>query len=202
MRYIQIAKMLFFLIIASLMLYISLQNKQYRQDLENAVTNEKAYMSENSRLKNENIVFKFTIDQFNTYKDSITEEIHKAKQQLNIKDKNLQTAQYINSIITKTDTVVLKDTIFKNNVNIDTIIKDDWHSINLKMKYPDTIITQPEFISDKYIFTHSKKETIKPKSKWWIVRLFQKKHTVVEIDVIEKNPYIVTNRQRFIEIIK
>ena len=37
-------------------------------------------MSENSRLKNENIVFKFTIDQFNTYKDSITEEIHKAKQ--------------------------------------------------------------------------------------------------------------------------
>ena len=31
--------------------------------------------------------------------------------------------------------------------------------------------------------------------------MFQKKHKIIEVEVIENNPYIDSNKQRFIEII-
>ena len=31
--------------------------------------------------------------------------------------------------------------------------------------------------------------------------MFQKKHKVLKVDVVEKNPYIESNKQRFVEII-
>ena len=47
-----------------------------------------------------------------------------------------------------------------------------------------------------------KKETINPPKKCWLLRLFQKKHTILEVNVIEKNPYSENKQQRFIEIIE
>ena len=46
-----------------------------------------------------------------------------------------------------------------------------------------------------------RKETIDPPKKNWLLRLFQKKHRVAEVEVVEKNPYINSEKQRFIEII-
>ena len=85
---------------------------------------------------------------------------------------------------------------------MDTTIKDEWYQLNLGLRYPNTIITNPSFISEKYIVLNYKKETINPPKKCAIARWFQKKHKVVEVNIIEKNPYIENKQQKFIEIIK
>ena len=96
----------------------------------------------------------------------------------------------------------MKDTIFVKSLKLDTIVGDRWYTMKLGLEYPNKIIVNPSFISEKYIITNSKKETIEPPKKYWIQRIFQKKHTVLTIDIVDKNPYMTTKKQRFIEIIK
>lgn len=80
----------------------------------------------------------------------------------------MQSVQYLSSVIHKTDTLVLSDTIFRPVTNgLDTIIGDEWYKLNLKMRYPDTMVISPNFKSSQYIIAHVKKETIDPPKKWW-----------------------------------
>lgn len=178
-------------------------NEKLKEQLSVTMSNQKAFMTENSSLKDENKVFKFTIEQLNYYNDSILNKLNKVTKDLGIKNKSITQLQYLLSKAEKNDTIIFKDTIFKESVvSLDTTLGDKWYNINLKLYYPSTIITSPSFISEKYVVFSSKKETINPPKKWWILRLFQKKHTIVEVNVIENNPYIKNKQQRFIEVIK
>lgn len=179
------------------------RNQILQKELSISVSNEKAFISENSALKEESRVFKFTIEQLNYYNDSILNKITAIKEELKIKDKNLKQAQYLLSSAVKTDTIVFRDTLFKEpSLNLDTLVGDNWYNIKLQLKYPNTIVTSPSFTSEKFIITSYKKETINPPSKYWIVRLFQKKHKVLQVNVVEKNPYIKVKKEKFIEIIE
>lgn len=178
-------------------------NKKLKEDLSIVTANIKAYVYENSSLKNDSRAFQLTIEQLNYYNDSIIQKLNEVRKELKIKDKDLKSIQYINSEVVKIDTIEFRDTIFKEpSLSIDTIFGDEWYKINLKLKYPNTIITIPKFISEKYIIVDYKKETISPPKKCWLLRLFQKKHKVVRVEVIEKNPYINNKQQKYIEIIK
>lgn len=176
------------------------KNKQLSKNLDIYNSNQKAFIAENASLKEEQRVFQFTIDQLNYYNDSLLQEMNNVRKELNIKDKNLNTIEYINSVINKIDTLIFRDTLFISNK--DTVLGDQWYTLNLNITYPNTIIISPKFISDKYIITSYKKETINPPKKWWILRLFQKKHKVVRVEIVEKNPYIENKQQRFIQIIQ
>lgn len=179
------------------------ENKKLQKDLSVSISNEKAFIAENSGLKNDNRAFQFTIEQLNYYNDSLLQEMNKVRKELKVKDKDLKQIQYISSVVTKTDTVVFRDTLFKEvTLDIDTILGDKWYQMGLGLKYPNTITTAPKFISEKYIVVNYKKETINPPKKCWLVRLFQKKHKVLEVDVLEKNPYIENDKQKFVEILK
>ena len=195
-----------FILIASLTLgtYILYNNNQrLRQELSNSVANEKAFALENSSLKNENRAFKFTIEQLEYFNDSLTNKMNEVRKKLKIKDADLKQMQYLLSEAQKKDTIVFKDTIFKEpSVKIDTLLGDKWFQMKLGLRYPSTIITEPKFVSEKYIIVNHRKETINPPKKCFIARWFQKKHKVVEVEVVEKNPYIVNKQQRFIEIAK
>lgn len=164
--------------------------------------NNKAYQKEVTILEGNSNMYKLTIEQLEYFNDSITNKLKEAKEQLKIKDKNLKQLQYINANTSKTDTIIMRDTIFKDNLNIDTTLQDRWYNLDLSLKYPGTIIVNPTFNNETMIFVSSKKETIKPPKKWWIQRIFQKKHTVINIDVVENNPYTNVKNQKFIEIIK
>ena len=124
------------------------------------------------------------------------------KRELNIKDKDLKSLQYISSVATKVDTIVMRDTIFKENYRIDTVISNDWYRLKLGLYYPNEVIVNPTFKSEKYIVLSYRKETIDPPKKCWLLRLFQKKHKVVEVNIVEKNPYINNENSKFIEIVK
>lgn len=187
--------------ISSYILYTD--NKSLERKLSISVSNEKAYIAENSLLKNENRVFKFTVEQLNYYNDSILEKMNEVRKELEIRDRDLKQMQYLLSEAQKKDTIVFRDTLFREpTLDIDTLVGDKWYQMRLGLKYPSTITTDPKFVSEKYIMMDYKKETINPPKKCWLLRLFQKKHKVVEVNVVEKNPYIENKQQRFIEIVE
>lgn len=170
---------------------------------KDAIENVKTYSELNSDLENKNRAFKVTIDQLKNSNDSIFKELDATRKKLNIKDSKVENLQYIYSTFTKVDTICLRDTIFKDTtLNVDTLLQDQWYSIKLGLKYPSSIVVEPMFTSTKNIVVSSKKETINPPKKFFLFRWFQKKHTVLNIDVIEKNPYIKEQTSRYIEIVR
>lgn len=202
-KYIRIivSALLVSLAIGSYVLYN--KNQSLKEELSISISNEKAFIAENSSLKEENRVFKFTVGQLNYYNDSILQKMNDVRKELKIKDKDLKQMQYLLSEATKKDTIVFRDTLFREpTLDIDTLVGDKWYQMRLGLKYPSTITTDPKFVSEKYIMVDYKKETINPPKKCWLLRLFQKKHKVVEVNVVEKNPYIGNKQQRFIEIVE
>lgn len=179
------------------------KNQELKDDLSVSISNEKAFMAENSSLKDDSKAFKFTIEQLEYYNDSILQKMNEVRKELKIKDKDLKQMQYLLSEATKKDTIVFGDTLFREpTLDIDTIIGDKWYSIRLGLKYPNLITTNPTFISEKYIIVNKKKETINPPKKFFLFRWFQRKHWVMEVNIKEKNPYIKEVNNKFVEIIE
>ena len=85
---------------------------------------------------------------------------------------------------------------------MDTLIGDRWYSLELKLEYPSSIMARPSFRSEKMVFMSLRKQTVDPPKKCWLGRLFQRKHKVMEVEVMEKNPYMEAKEQRFVEIVK
>lgn len=190
--------------ILSISTYILYQNnKSLESQLDISKSNEKAFAIENSGLKDQNRAFQFTVEQLEYFNDSLITKMNEVRKELRIKDKDLKQMQYLLSEAQKKDTIVFRDTIFRDPlVRVDTLLGDRWYQLKLGLRYPSTIITEPKFISEKYVIVDYRKETIDPPKKCFIARWFQKKHKVVEVEVVEKNPYIENKQQRFIEIVK
>ena len=178
-------------------------NQKLKEEISISMSNQKAFIAENSSLKEENRAFKFTIEQLNHYNDSILQKMNEVRKKLKIKDGDLKQMQYLLSEAQKKDTIAFRDTLFREpTLKIDTLLGDRWYQMKLGLRYPSTIITEPKFVSEKYVIVDYKKETINPPKECAIARWFQKKHKVVEVEVVEKNPYIENKQQRFIEIVK
>lgn len=188
------------LLISTCSLYNNNQN--LRDKLSISISNEKAFIVENNGLKVQNRAFQFTVEQLEYFNDSLITKMNEVRKELEIRDRDLKQMQYLMSEAQKKDTIVFRDTLFREpTLDIDTLVGDKWYQMRLGLKYPSTITTDPKFVSEKYIMVDYKKETINPK-KCWLLRLFQKKHKVVEVNVVEKNPYIENKQQRFIEIVE
>jgi hypothetical protein len=183
---------------------IAIMHKQIQSltgQLSVSISNEKAYAAENSDLNLKNRVFQFTIDQLQYSNDSLNRKIMSVVRENDIKDRNIRSLQYQLEHFSKTDTIVLRDTIFRDpEFRLDTCIMDEWNTSCISLAYPGQIGISNSYVNEKYIIVNSKKEPIRP-HKCKFVNFFRKKHTVLEIDVIDKNPYVETERQRFIEII-
>ena len=125
-----IAVLIVSLSIDSYILYT--KNQSLKEELSISVSNEKAFIAENSSLKDENRVFKFTVEQLNYYNDSILEKMNEVRKELKIKDDNLKQIQYLLSEATKKDTIVFRDTLFREpTLDIDTLVGDKWYNIRL-----------------------------------------------------------------------
>lgn len=179
------------------------QAKEARQKWETAEANVKAYASELAASDRKNTALKFTVAQLNSLKDSVVQELNQTRKELKIKDKNLKALQAVSSSFVRMDTITLKDTLFQEpSLAIDTMLGDEWYQLQLGLKYPSTIIVTPTFKSEKYIVVSNKKETINPPKKFFLFRWLQRKHTVLQVDVVEKNPYVEDESSKYIEIIK
>jgi hypothetical protein len=181
--------------------YLLYTNKQLREKYNTSVENVKAYDAQLGGLKDDNRVFKLTVEQLNYFNDSIVKKLNESRKELGIKDKHIQQLQYELLIASKTDTITMPDTIFVNNFKLDTIVGDKWVKTHLHMKYPSTIALKPEVTLERHTFINGKRETVNPPKKFFLLRWFQKKHTVVEVTTRELNPYVEEKIQKYIQII-
>ena len=184
---------------------IGIQNHKLnkaKNELELSEINYKALENECNKLTSDNIEYKLTVTQLSLSQDSLTSELNRARINLGIKDKEIKRLGYIASQAQKTDTLYIRDSIFINNVKIDTTIQDGkWYKCNIHLESPNIVSISPEFTSEKSVFTHTEKVILNPK-KCKFARLFQKKSTIIKTEVVENNPYIKNTQERFMEVIQ
>lgn len=190
------------IILVSIISFLGYTNKKLSNQYAIAYENIKAYDAELSGLTNDTKVYKLTIEQLNYFNDSITKKMDEVRKELGIKDSKIKQMQYKLSHIEKSDSLTLPDTIFVNSFKLDTIMGDEWANNHIIMSYPNKIKITPRFKLESFLFVDAKRETIKPPKKFFLFRWFQKKHNVLHITVVENNPYVINDRQKFIEIIK
>ena len=180
--------------------------QQLNEDLLVSVNNNKAYEAERDSLRNNAIQFQFTIDQINHSNDSLVNKINDMRKQVKVKDKQISELQYFASVNSKRDTIYLKehatDTIFQVGVALDTLIGDDWSQLAIRAEYPNFLDVDYSFKNETLVIMHDSRVTVDPPKKCWLARLFQKKQTIVEIDVVQENPYCVNKEQKFIKVVK
>lgn len=192
------------MMIAIITLCFTLNSKSKTENRwKEAVTNIKSYENMFSDSKDKSIAFQLTIAQLKHYNDSIFQELNDVRKELKIKDSKLKSLQYISSNFVKSDTIILKDTIFKDQgIDIDTLLSDEWYSVRVGLRYPSSVIVTPRFRSEKNVIVSTKRETVNPPKRFFLFRWFQKKHTVLHVNVVEKNPYIVDQDNRYVEVVK
>lgn len=207
----KIEKILMALVIAlSILLCISIYIDRCRiaQNKSNEA-NLKAYIALNDTLKSTNRMFEFKTSQLNYINDSLVNQMNTIRKNIGVKDKNLKGLGYIKS------TVRIHDTVLVNRIrdgdktlSIDTVINKKWYQIEIDYKgsrcseCKDTLIVSPKVSSEKYVVISTSKEYVDAPKKWWFQRIFQKKEEVVDVKVVETNPYIYSDHERFIKVIK
>lgn len=195
-----------FAIVAAVLLIVAVWFRQsnctLKEQLSIAKANEKALLMRNDTLQENSRTLQLTVDQLNYSNDYVLKDLNDMRNKLNIKDKDLKSLQSLKSVITKTDTLVFTDTIFKTpKVDIDTIIGDAWYTMRMRLKHPNVVTMTPKFISKKYITVYNKKETVNPPKKFFLFRWFQRKHKVLTVVVTEQNPYINDSVNQYVEIV-
>ena len=192
-------------IIAVLILGVVVQTVRVNEksrEYEIAMQNNKAYESQLDVIQEENKVFQFTIEQLEVLNDKSIKELDSMRKELGIKDKKIQQMSKVKEKIYIVDSIVVHDTIFdKPDFVLDTCLGDEWYQNCLHMAYPNEISSQIDINTDLSCFIHTSRETVNPPCKTWIGRLFQRKHTVINVTVKENNPYSNIQETKFIKII-
>ena len=176
--------------------------KEIKSELLVSENNKKAYEAERDSLKDKSIQFQYTIEQLNHSSDSLINRINEIKKQLKLKDNKINELQYFVSLNNKRDSIIVRDTIFQQGVALDTLIGDDWSHLAIRAEYPNFLDVDYSFRNETLVVMHDSRVTVDPPKKCWIGRLFQKKQTIVEIDVVQENPYCENKESKFIKIIK
>ena len=198
MKYIRIAIALLIIGLIVSVAILSYQCNKLQEDYSIAVGNEKALLQNNYELKKQTGVLQLSVEQLSYFNDSVLIKLDSVRNALKIKDKELHYLQYMEK---KDSIVFVKDTIYRNEVHIDTTMTSKWYSLNLKLDYPNSVVVIPKVISEQYVVIHSNKETIAPPKKCKFLRLFQKKHKVIRVEVKEENPYIKHKNTEFVKIL-
>ena len=185
---------------------LMLRFQMLQNEYSNAMNNYKAYDELLARRLDsanaKNYELKLTKEQLEYSQDSVIQKLNEVRKELKIKQKNIERLEYIYENTVRRDSIFLTDTIFKDNVSIDTTLADEWRTLNLKLSYPNKIDVRTEFRNELSVVVSSEKQTINPPSKIFFIRWFQRKHRMVKIDVVDSNPYASVKEQRFVEIVK
>lgn len=94
------------------------RNQDLKEEISVSMSNQKAFIAENSSIKEENIVFKLTVEQPNYYNDYILQKMNDVRKELKIKDgNNAETFPEVNATAVEFDTYSeSKDYIDEHNL--------------------------------------------------------------------------------------
>ena len=204
-----IVKTLVVVAILALIIIVVRRCKSAEDKLEGYETNWIALSNENNKNAKSSKLYEFKLSQLKYINDSLMNAMDSVRRSLNIKDKNTKGLGYVKS------TILIHDTVLVNRIrdgdktiSIDTTINKKWYQIQLDYRgskcneCKDTLIVSPKVTSEKYVVISTQKEYVDTPKKFWIQRIFQKKDEVIDVKVVETNPYIYSNEDRFVKVIK
>ena len=148
---------------------------------------------------NERTVFRMRISDLEVTGDSLICVLDSMRRQIGIRDKRLREMHHRVTYVERTDTIYLSDSIFISG--LDTTITDGWVSTQLKIEVPNKITHSVSVRNQTDLFVTTKRETVNPPRKFFLFRLFQKKHLVVTVVAKEGNPWCQTAESRHVEIV-
>ena len=148
---------------------------------------------------NERTVFRMRISDLEVTGDSLICVLDSMRRQIGIRDKRLREMHHRVTYVERTDTIYLSDSIFISA--LDTTITDGWVSTHLNIEVPNKITHSVSVRNQTDLFVITKRETVNPPRKFFLFRLFQRKHTVVTVVAKEGNPWCQTAESRHVEIV-
>ena len=173
------------------------QLNKKNKEIDRLFNNVKAYeqlATENEKL---NTVLQLTVNELNNSKDSLIQQVEQARKELRVKNKNLQQAQVINTVIRDTVTKVITiDRNFNEELKINPLT-------TIKVTRTDSILTAKIDITNQQILFIEEKKEYKNKYKNGWIRFWHfdwKKIKTRKYQIINSNPIIKITDTRIIEI--
>lgn len=120
----QLTLIIIVLFLLSAIYMLIAKNNALSTQLSDAQNNIKTVLLDCENLRGNTQSLKLTVDQLEYANDSISKELVKTIQDNKLKSKDIKQLQYILNSSSKVDTILVKDTIFVNNTNLDTTISD------------------------------------------------------------------------------
>ena len=193
-----------------ILLYCARRCQSNLAKLEGYENNWIALSNENSKNAKSAKMYQLKVSQLTYINDSIMSAMDSVRRTLKVKDSKLKGMGYIKSRVIIRDTIMLKQTIPKGAtpIDIDTVINKKWYQIEIDYRGSkcddcnDTLVVSPRLTSEKYVTVSVTKEFVDTPKKIWLFRIFQKKRDVVDVNIQESNPYIYSDTNKFVEIVK
>lgn len=160
----------------------------------------KAYASEANGMAEQLIAHEMTVRELAASRDRLTMRIDSLRQALGVKRRNMQAAYVRTETLERTDTLRLSDTLFVGTAMVDTTIADQWYTLRMTLLFPDIVTVTPSFRNELGVVVSKRRETIEPPRRFFLFRLFQKKHDVIVVDVTDGSPYCDVESQRFVKV--
>lgn len=189
-------------VVAILVLAVAILIKRVNSlstDRDNYAATAKAYAQEREEYNGSSRVFRMTIDELEASRDTLMMKLDSMRTEAKIKDKQLKSMHWRETIVEKTDTIRLKDSIFL--ADLDTTLSDGWTTTKVHIGRPNEVAVNVKVRNETTLIVRSRKETVKPPKRFFLFRLFQRKHTIVEVEAIEGNPHCTERSRRHVEII-
>lgn len=190
-------------LVSLLIATVFVQNNQLKKkdrEIDRITNNIRAYEDIASNKEKQNRVLQLTIEELNTSKDSLIQQIKSTQKEYKIKDKNLTNVSVINTEIKdSTKTVIKYKTVdFKEELKLNSLT-------TIIVSRKDSILTAKLDIKNQQtIFVEEKKE-YRNKYRNGLVRFFHfdwRKIRTKRYQIINSNPLIKVTGTRIIEVPK
>lgn len=160
----------------------------------------KAYASACEDSEDESRVFRLRISELTASSDSLMRRVDSLRRELGVRDKRLRAVHYRSTVVERRDTIVLR--VPAVTTDVDTVIDDGWVRTAVSLRRPDSLSVATRVRNETTIVVKTRRETVEPPKRFFLLRLFQRKHTVVTVVAKEGNPWCETREARSVEIVE
>ena len=191
------------ILIISLTAICFFQHKKVQQldtELSYVTNNYEYYKDLTDSINDNNRTLKLTIDQFKQSNDSLIQQTKQIQKELNIKNKNLQQVQVINTQMKDTAQTIIKPQLIDFN---EKLTLNDLTTITVTRK--DSILTAILDLRNQQILFVEEKKQFRNHYKNWFQRFIHfdwKKDRIRKYQIHNTNDLIKVTDTRVIEIVK
>lgn len=159
----------------------------------------RSYALEAAGARGDARVYAMTVRELEASRDTLMTRLDSIRKAAGVRDRRLRAISWRETVVERVDTVWLADSIFVRSM--DTTLSDGWVSSRLTVVAPDMVSLDVKVRNETSLVVSTRRETVRPPRRFPLFRLFQRKHTVVEVKAIEGNPHCVERERRHVEII-